>query len=75
MQREGADLQALDAARSDPCLGADARVDGFVMPQVTVPSLYYRAVDAYGDPAPPLPVTDRGDYAAALANLARTGCR
>lgn len=75
MQREGADLQALDAARSDPCLSAGARVDDFVMPQVTAPSLYYEAVNAFGDPAPPLPVTDRDDYARALANLARSGCR
>ncbi len=75
MQREGADLQALDAARSDPCLGPSAAVDQLVMPQVSDPALYYRAVDTYGDPAPPLPVTDRSDYERALANLQRTGCR
>ncbi len=75
MQREGADLQALDAARSDPCLGGAADVDQLVVPQVSEPALYYRALDRYGDPAPPLPVTDHADYDRALANLERTGCR
>jgi hypothetical protein len=75
MARAGADLQALDHARGDPCLNRDARVDAFVMPQVSSPYMYYRAVDRYGDPAPPLPVTDRADYAQALTNLERTGCR
>jgi hypothetical protein len=74
MQREGADLQALDAARGDPCLNAGALVDDFVMPQVSSPALYYRAVDRYGDPAPPPPVSDHADYAVALAKLARSGC-
>ena len=74
MQREGADLQALDAARSDPCLGPAAVADQLVMPQVSNPALYYRAEDAYGDPAPPLPVADHTDYIRALANLARSGC-
>jgi len=75
MQREGADLQALDAARSDPCLGSSAVVDRLVMPQVSDPALYYRAVDTYGDPAPPLPVSDRSDFDLARTNLQRTGCR
>ena len=71
MQREGADLQALSAARTHAC--ATARVDALVMPQVAVPALYYRAVGAFGDPAPPGPVTDRADYDRALANLT-SGC-
>jgi len=74
MQREGADLQALDAARGDPCLSLGGSPDPLVMPQVTSPRLYYRAVDRYGDPAPPLPVTDVAAYAAARSKLERTGC-
>jgi hypothetical protein len=75
MQREAADLQALNTERGDPCLGPDAQADPLVMPQVTRPSLYFRAVDRYGDPAPPGPVTDPGDYARARTNLERSGCR
>jgi hypothetical protein len=75
MQREAADLQALNSARGDPCLGPDAAVDPFVMPSVTRPALYYRAVDRYGNPAPPGPVTDAVDYAQARANLDRAGCK
>ena len=75
MQREAADLQALNAVRGDPCLGPDAAVDPLVMPQVTRPALYYRAVDRYGNPAPAGPVTDQADYARARTNLERAGCR
>jgi hypothetical protein len=75
MQREAADLQALNAARNDPCLGANARADAYVMPQVARPALYYRAVDRYGNPAPPGPVSDVADYTQARSNLDRTGCR
>jgi hypothetical protein len=75
MQREAADLQALNAARGDPCLGANAAVDPFVMPSMRRPLLYYRAVDRYGNPAPTGPVTDPTDYAIARANLDRAGCR
>lgn len=75
MQRETADLQALAAARNDPCVGAGAQVDPLVMPQVGRPALYYRAVDRYGDPTPPGPVTDVADYTQARTNLNRTGCR
>ena len=74
MQRETADLQALDAARNDPCLGANAYVDALVMPQVGRPALYYRAVDRFGSPTPPGPVTDAADYSQARSNLDRTGC-
>jgi hypothetical protein len=75
MQREAADLQALNAARGDPCLGQGAAVDPFVMPSVNRPALYYRAVDRYGNPAPPGPVTDPADYGVARSNLDRPGCR
>ena len=44
------------------------------MPQVSSLELYYRAVDHYGDPAPPLPVTDLADYHRAIANLERPPC-
>ena len=75
MQREGADLQALDYARDTACANAPQGVDPLVMPQVTSADLYYRAVDRYGDPAPPLPVTDFEDYRRALVNLQRPPCR
>ena len=75
MQRETADLQALDAARGDPCLGPTAYVDELVMPQVGRPALYYRATDRYGSPVPPGPVTDPADYDRARTNLDRSACR
>ncbi len=75
MHREIADLQALAAERSDPCLGADASVDPLVMPQVNSPALYYRAVDRYGDPAASQPIVDRADFQTALRNLVRPGCK
>jgi hypothetical protein len=75
MQREVADLQALAAERSDPCLNQGASVDAFVMPQVDKPAVYYRATDRYGDPAAGLPITDRGDFDRARSNLVISGCR
>ena len=74
MQRENADLQALEGVRNDPCLAAGGSPDPLVMPQVTRPALYYRAVDRYGDPAPRGPVTDTADYARARTNLERPDC-
>jgi hypothetical protein len=74
MQREGADLQALAAARRNGCASSTAGVDPLVMPQVRSLELYYRAVDHYGDPAPPLPVTDLQDYHRAIANLEQPPC-
>ena len=67
MEREAADLQALATTRLAACAGA--KVDDLVMPQVTDPALYYRAVEAFGDPAPPPPVIDRTDYQLALGRL------
>jgi len=75
MQREGADLQALNSLRGDPCLKPNGYADALVMPQVGSPALYYRAVDLYGDPAPNGPVADRTDYERARQNLLFTACR
>jgi len=75
MQREGADLQALNSLRGDPCLKPSGYVDALVMPQVSSPALYHRAVDLYGDPAPKGPITDRTDYDRARQNLLFTACR
>jgi hypothetical protein len=75
MQREVADLQALTAERSDPCMNPGASVDTFVMPQVDKPAVYYRATDRYGDPTAGLPITDRGDFDRARSNLVISGCR
>lgn len=74
MQRATADLQALAAERSDPCLNPGATADPLVMPQVNDTVAYYRAVDRYGDPVAGLPVTDRTDYDRARRNLVRPGC-
>jgi hypothetical protein len=75
MQRQVADFQALAAARGDPCLNPNAAVDLLVMPVVTSPALYYRAVDRYGDPSSSLPVVDQSDFEQARANLLTPGCR
>jgi hypothetical protein len=75
MERQVADLQALSAVRGDPCSNPDASVDLLVMPQLTRPALYYRAVDRYGDPTSSLPVVDRADYQTAIRNLVRPGCK
>jgi hypothetical protein len=74
MHREAADLQALAAARSNPCLDRTAAVDPLVMPQVTSPRDYYSAVDRYGDPvAGTAPIRD-ADFERALASIVRPGC-
>lgn len=73
MDREKADLSALQAERGDPCLNPTGVVDDLVMPQVTSPPLYYRAVDRYGDPAP-ASAGDRQSYATAVHNLRKAGC-
>jgi len=74
MQREAADLQALAAERTDPCLDPKAAVDLLVMPQVTSPPAYYRAVNRYGDPGSALPVVRGSDFESARTNLRRPGC-
>jgi hypothetical protein len=74
MQREIADLQALAVERSDKCLDPSGAVDPLVMPYVTSPTLYFRAVDRFGDPTNGLPITDRPDFDRARSNLIRSGC-
>ena len=71
MQRETADLQALAAERTGGCLAVSGVADRLVMPQVIDPSIYYRAIDRFGDPTADRPVTDHRDFDAARANL---GC-
>ena len=74
MQREAADLQALNAERGNACLNLNAIVDPLVMPQVTSPPAYYRAVDRYGDPAAGTPAARGPDFERARANLLKPGC-
>ncbi len=74
MLREAADLQALAAERGDSCLNPNAMVDPLVMPQVTSPPAYYRAVDRYGDPAAGTPVVRGAEFELARANLLKPGC-
>ena len=75
MEREIADLSALAAERSDPCLNPQASVDPLVMPQVVGVALYYRAVDRYGDPSTSRSVVDHAAFALAHRNLVRPGCK
>ena len=69
-----ADYYALAAERNDACLNPSAPVDLLVMPSVTRPELYYRAVDLFGDPRDGLTLHDRASYEAAVANLRKPGC-
>jgi hypothetical protein len=74
MLREDADLQALAAERGAPCLDPNAAVDALVMPQVTSPPAYYRAVDRYGDPAAGTRVAPGPDFERARNHLLKPGC-
>ncbi len=74
MLREAADLQALAVERKDPCLNPNAAVDPLVMPQVTSPGAYYRAVDRYGDPEAGKPAIRNADFDRAGNNLVKPGC-
>ena len=74
MQRQVADLQALDALRHDPCLNPQGWADPLVMPAVKSPALYYRAIDRYGDPGAGRPLTDRHDFDIAENNLRLAPC-
>lgn len=74
MERQVADYYALEAMRHDPCLNPDAAVDLLVMPSVPQPGLYYRAVDAFGDPRDGHPLRDRASFEDAVANLRKDGC-
>ena len=68
-----ADLQALAAERSDPCLDPASNVDQQIMPGVS-PAAYYRGVDRYGDPVAGTQVRDRPDFDAAEARLRKASC-
>jgi hypothetical protein len=74
MLREAADLQALAVERKDPCLNPNGVVDPLVMPQVTSPAAYYRAVDRYGDPAAGTRTMRDADFDRAGRNLVKPGC-
>ena len=74
MEREAADLQALAAERRDPCLNPNGVVDPLVLPQITSPAAYYRAVDRYGAPTVDARVIQGADFDQARANLLKPGC-
>lgn len=74
MQRETADLQALEAARGYSCLNPSGVADPLVMPQVASPALYYRAVDRYGSPLASSQITDVDDFERAKLNLILPNC-
>ena len=74
MGREAADLQALSLVRSDPCLNPAGAVDPLVLPQITSPAAYYRAVDRYGAPTVDARVLHGADFDQARANLLKPGC-
>jgi hypothetical protein len=74
MARQVADYYALAAERSDPCLDPAGAVDLYVMPAVPRPSLYYRAVDRYGDPRAGMPLRDVASYEMGVRNLRKADC-
>lgn len=80
MQREDADIYALQLVRTNPCLDPNGAVDPLVMPQVDHPAAYYRAIDRFGAPPQPLrfavasPGGASPDVTRALGNLERPGC-
>ena len=74
MERQVADYYALAAMRQDPCLDPNGAVDPLVMPVETDPAVYYRAVDAYGDPIDGVQLLDRASYDAAMVRLRRANC-
>lgn len=77
MQREDADVYALQLARNNQCLDPNGAVDPLVMPQVNRPDAYYRAIDRFGSPPQPLTFNAANpspDLAKALGNLLRKGC-
>jgi hypothetical protein len=74
MERQVADYYALSAERADPCLDPNGAVDLLVMPVMTSPGPYYRAVDHYGDPTAGRPLRDRADYELGVQRLKKRGC-
>jgi len=75
MEREIADLRALADMRGDQCLNPTGVADPLVMPQVTRPALYYRAVDRFGDPVAGIAAVKSSDYVQAEVNLRLPGCQ
>jgi hypothetical protein len=73
-ERQVADYYALSAERNDPCLDPHGAVDMLVMPAVTEPPQYYRAIDYFGDPRAGHPLRDRAAYEIGVRNLRRAGC-
>lgn len=72
MQREDADIYALQVVRNQRCLNPNGAVDPLVMPQVNRPGAYYRAIDKFGSPPQPLGLDaaiPTPDLARALGNL------
>jgi hypothetical protein len=74
MERQVADYYALSAERNDPCLDPQGAVDLLVMPVMTSPGPYYRAIDHYGDPAAGHPLRDRADYELGAQRLKKPAC-
>jgi hypothetical protein len=78
MQREDADLFALQLVRNQPCRKASGAVDPLVMPQVNRPDIYYRAIGRFGSPPQHLVFIVGGpqdaDLTRALDNLSQKGC-
>lgn len=74
MERQVADYYALSAERNDSCLDPDGAVDLLVMPVITSPGPYFRAVDHYGDPAAGRPLRDRADYESGIQRLRKPSC-
>ena len=74
MERQVADFAALAAERTDPCLDPDGAVDLLVMPSERHPRLYYRAIDAFGDPGAGRPLRDHASFDAGIRNLRKAGC-
>ena len=74
MERQVADYYALAAMRKDTCLDPAGAVDLLVMPVETDPTVYYRAIDRYGDPRDGMPLVDMASYEAGLARLRRGNC-
>ena len=79
MQREDADIYALQLVRNQPCRKPSGSVDPLVMPQVNRPDVYYRAIDRFGSPPQHLTFgagrPEPTDLTRALDNLSRKGCQ
>ena len=74
MERQVADYYALAAERHDPCLNPAGAVDLLVMPALSSPAPYYRAVELFGDPRAGMPLRDIASYQMAVRNLRKADC-